>query len=93
VIARDRVIGRAKLTVELLVEGRHAACRQSSQYLGGGKMIRKLKSGEYRLYSRKKNPKTGKRRNLVLFQAWKKPRRMSAQFNTLNAIRGEEDAE
>ena len=25
-------------------------------------MIRKLKSGEYRLYSRKKNPKTGKRR-------------------------------
>ena len=27
-------------------------------------MIRKLKSGEYRLYSRKINPKTGKRRNL-----------------------------
>ncbi|MGN6625780.1 MAG: hypothetical protein ACTHLN_04100 [Tepidisphaeraceae bacterium] len=27
-------------------------------------MIRKLASGEYRLYSRKKNPKTGKRRNL-----------------------------
>jgi hypothetical protein len=27
-------------------------------------MIRKLKSGEYRLYSRKKDPKTGKRRNL-----------------------------
>ena len=27
-------------------------------------MIRKLKSGEYRLYSRKKNPATGKRRNL-----------------------------
>ena len=27
-------------------------------------MIRKLKSGQYRLYSRKKNPKTGKRRNL-----------------------------
>ena len=27
-------------------------------------MIRKLKIGEYRLYSRKKNPKTGKRRNL-----------------------------
>ena len=32
-------------------------------------MIRKLKSGEYRLYSRKKNPKTGKRRNLGTF-AW-----------------------
>ena len=26
-------------------------------------MIRKLKSGGYRLYSRKKNAKTGKRRN------------------------------
>ena len=30
-------------------------------------MIRKLKSGEYRLYSRKKDPKTGKRRNLGTF--------------------------
>jgi hypothetical protein len=32
-------------------------------------MIRKLKSGEYRLYSRKKNPKTGKRRNLGTFKS------------------------
>lgn len=31
-------------------------------------MIRKLPSGKYRLYSRKKNPKTGKRRNLGTFQ-------------------------
>lgn len=31
-------------------------------------MIRKLKSGEYRLYSRKQDPKTGKRRNLDTFQ-------------------------
>ena len=31
-------------------------------------MIRKLKSGEYRLYSRKVNPKTGKRRNLGTFK-------------------------
>ena len=30
-------------------------------------MIRKLKNGEYRLYSRKKDPKTGKRRNLGTF--------------------------
>ena len=30
-------------------------------------MIRKLPSGEYRLYSRKVNPKTGKRRNLGTF--------------------------
>jgi hypothetical protein len=32
-----------------------------------GIMIRKLKSGKYRLYSRKKNPMTGKRRNLGTF--------------------------
>ena len=31
-------------------------------------MIRKLSSGQYRLYSRKKNPKTGKRRNLGTFR-------------------------
>ncbi len=30
-------------------------------------MIRKLSPGKYRLYSRKKNPKTGKRRNLGTF--------------------------
>jgi hypothetical protein len=30
-------------------------------------MIRKLAGGKYRLYSRKKNPKTGKRRNLGTF--------------------------
>ena len=32
-------------------------------------MIRKLASGGYRLYSKKKDPKTGKRRNLGTFQA------------------------
>jgi len=31
-------------------------------------MIRKLKTGEYRLYSRKLNPRTGKRRNLGTFK-------------------------
>jgi hypothetical protein len=30
-------------------------------------MIRKLASGKYRLYSRKKDQKTGKRRNLGTF--------------------------
>jgi hypothetical protein len=34
-----------------------------------GTMIRKLKSGEYRLYSRKKDPKSGKRRNLGTFKS------------------------
>jgi hypothetical protein len=32
-------------------------------------MIRKLQSGEYRLYSRKVNLKTGKRRNLGTFKS------------------------
>jgi hypothetical protein len=40
---------------------RHHPARQST-------MIRKLKDGRYRLYSRKKNPKTGKRRNLGTFK-------------------------
>ena len=35
-------------------------------------MIRKLKSGEYRLYSRKKSDSTGKRRNLGTFASLEK---------------------
>ena len=34
-------------------------------------MIRKLASGGYRLYSRKKNPKTGKQRDLGTFKTRK----------------------
>lgn len=53
--------------------GSLAECRKQPQTSGQperieGAMIRKLKSGEYRLYSRKKNPKTGKRRNLGTFK-------------------------
>ena len=32
-------------------------------------MIRKLKSGEYRLYSRKKDARTGRRKNLGTFRS------------------------
>ena len=32
-------------------------------------MIRKLKTGGYRLYSRKKDPKTGRRKNLGTFKS------------------------
>ena len=35
-------------------------------------MIRKLKSGEYRLHLRKKDPRTGKRRNLGTFSSLEK---------------------
>jgi hypothetical protein len=38
-----------------------------SRGLGRLSVIRKLKSGKYRLYSRKKDPKSGKRRNLGTF--------------------------
>ena len=41
-------------------------------------MIRKLKSGGYRLYSRKTDPKTGKRRNLGTFPRGRRRRSTSA---------------
>jgi hypothetical protein len=37
-------------------------------------MIRKLESGGYRLYSRKTDPKTGKRRNLGTFDTLEQAR-------------------
>jgi hypothetical protein len=45
-------------------------------------MIRKLKSAKYRLYSRKKNPNTGKRRNLGTFntQAAAKKHEKAVQY-------------
>jgi hypothetical protein len=42
-------------------------------------MIRKLQSGEYRLYSRKINPKTGKRRNLGTFKSARRRKSTSAR--------------
>ena len=56
----------------------HTCCSVAESIYPGGKlaraaivepvaMIRKLKSGKYRLYSRKQDPKTGKRRNLGTF--------------------------
>jgi hypothetical protein len=35
-------------------------------------MIRRLKDGRFRLYSRKKNPRSGKRRNLGTFPSVEK---------------------
>lgn len=40
---------------------------QSFGFRSGADVIRKLKSGEFRLYSSKKDPRTGKRRNLGTF--------------------------
>ena len=49
--------------------GRHAPVFRIHMH-----MIRKLKSGEYRLYSRKKSESTGKRRNLGTFTTLEKAR-------------------
>jgi hypothetical protein len=50
--------------------GTVAPCLLSRPRKGGSSsMIRKLPSGEYRLYSRKKDPKTGRRRNLGTFKS------------------------
>ena len=38
-------------------------------------MIRRLESGEYRLYSRKVDPRTGKRRNLGTFKTLEEAKR------------------
>jgi hypothetical protein len=45
--------------------------RAVSSRSAGDAMIRKLSEGKYRLYSRKKNPRTGKRRNLGTFTSRK----------------------
>jgi hypothetical protein len=52
----------------LVASGHVDACAQLRSVLKEIiEMIRKLKSGGYRLYSRKVNPKTGRRRNLGTF--------------------------
>ena len=48
-------------------------------------MIRKLKSGQYRLYSRKINPKTGKRRNLGTFPTRAKAEKHERPSSTSSA--------
>ena len=42
-------------------------------------MIRELKTGEYRLYSRKRDPETGERRNLGTFGTLEAARRHERQ--------------
>jgi hypothetical protein len=49
------------------IGGRHYPRPSPERKSGGATMIRRLSSGRYRLYSRKKDPRTGKRRNLGTF--------------------------
>ena len=51
-------------------------------------MIRKLKSGKYRLYSEKKDPKTGKRKNLGTFTHAKPPGNMRRMYSSLSGVNG-----
>jgi hypothetical protein len=67
-IARDRrecldSLGPAQKT---------SAAKAASYSMDDFAMIRKLKSGQFRLYSRKKDPSTGKRRNLGTFTTLEK---------------------
>jgi hypothetical protein len=52
-------------------------------------MIRKLKNGQYRIYSRKFDEKTGKRRNLGTFATREQAERTSATYNISSIIGGE----
>jgi hypothetical protein len=54
-------------------------------------MIRKLKSGEYRLYSRNPDPRTGRRRNLGTFRTRSAAERHERAVQFFNAA-GEHSA-
>jgi hypothetical protein len=54
----------------------------------GGLLIRKLTSGKYRLYSRKKDPKTGKRRNLGTFNTLKAAKKHERAVQYFKGKRG-----
>ena len=53
-----------------------------SRTIGGRQatMIRKLKSGGYRLYSRKVDPKSGRRRNLGTFKTRAEKHERAVQY-------------
>jgi hypothetical protein len=59
-------------TATILGAGQEPVGRPVFHRAKGVSMIRKLKSGEFRLYSRKKDESTGKRRNLGTFSTLEK---------------------
>src|SRR4051812_15000398 len=72
--ARDDTSARLGMTLlrgsgRYLIVLRHRICPIIPDANGGPAMIRKLKDGRYRLYSRKKDAKTGRRRNLGTFRS------------------------
>jgi len=69
-----RAIGRGAFSnrVNLTKNGWHGSCKI-------GVMIRKIRSGGYRLYSRKRNPATGKHRRLGTFRSLEAAERHECQ--------------
>jgi hypothetical protein len=67
-------------------------CRRASSDFAtqrqGGLLIRKLTSGKYRLYSKKKDPKTGKRRNLGTFNTRKTAKKHERAVQYFKGKRG-----
>jgi hypothetical protein len=65
--AAQRSAAAGKAVATKGAAARSAAARAAARTRARSGVIRKLKSGGYRLYSQKANPKTGKRRNLGTF--------------------------
>lgn len=62
-------MGQSQYQISAFADRRRTSRASHGNWLAfDSHMIRKLNSGEYRLYSRKKDPKTGKRRNLGTFK-------------------------
>ena len=57
------------MIVTRLPRWHHVTYAAITLWNGSAGMIRKLADGQYRLYSRKIDPKTGKRRNLGTFSS------------------------
>jgi hypothetical protein len=67
-VARRRVRDVGPVKIERFAILRNHARRYRTAYRRRSAMIRKLKDGQYRLYSRNPDPKTKKRRNLGTFK-------------------------
>ncbi len=54
-------------------------------------MIKKLRGGEYRLYSIKRDPKTGKRRNLGTFKTREAAEKHEREVQFFKSVRKTKD--
>ncbi len=61
---------------------------RSTAYSRGQKMIRKLKNGQSRIYSRKIDERTGKRRNLGTFATREQAEKHERDIQFFKRLRG-----